>query len=139
MPGSCGYQMLAEPFARGIRKHRHPVAAALRVADGDVAEVEVDVLDSEPEALEDAHAGAVEQQDHELGGPLEVRQNRRHLVAAEDGRQAARLASTDNFVEPSDLEFYLLGQMEGKVPDEVVGSAGTNDKAGLEGSFGHEM
>lgn len=46
---------------------------------------------------------------------------------------------TDNFVEPSDLEFYLLGQMEGKVPDEVVGSAGTNDKAGLEGSFGHEM
>jgi pilus assembly protein CpaC len=46
---------------------------------------------------------------------------------------------TDNFVEPSDFGFYLLGQMEGKVPDEVVGTAGTNDKAGLEGNFGHEM
>jgi pilus assembly protein CpaC len=46
---------------------------------------------------------------------------------------------TDNFVEPSDLGFYLLGKMEGKVPDEVVETAGTNDQAGLEGNFGHEM
>ena len=46
---------------------------------------------------------------------------------------------TDNFVEPSELGFYLLGKMEGEVPDEVVESAGTNDHAGLEGSFGHEM
>jgi pilus assembly protein CpaC len=46
---------------------------------------------------------------------------------------------TDNFVEPSELGFYLLGQMEGKVPDNVVETAGTNDHAGLEGSFGHEM
>jgi pilus assembly protein CpaC len=40
---------------------------------------------------------------------------------------------TDNFVEPSDIEFYLLGRMEGRHP-----SLGP-DKAGTEGKFGHEL
>jgi len=46
---------------------------------------------------------------------------------------------TDNFVEPGDMGFYLLGQTEGKVPEEVMESAGTNKEAGLEGSYGHQM
>jgi hypothetical protein len=44
--------------------------AALAVADGDVAEVEVHVLDAQAEALEDPHAGAVEQEHDELDGAL---------------------------------------------------------------------
>lgn len=40
---------------------------------------------------------------------------------------------TDDFVEPNDTEFYLLGKMEGKKP-----SLGP-DKAGSEGKFGHEL
>ena len=46
---------------------------------------------------------------------------------------------TDNFVEPSELGFYLLGQMEGKAPEETVETAAPTDQAGLEGSFGHQM
>jgi len=48
---------------------------------------------------------------------------------------------TDNFVEPSDLEFYLLGQMEGKVKADAEGktSTGSAEQAGLEGNFGHQM
>jgi len=66
-------QVIGEPIARRIRQHGHSIAAAFRVADADVAEVEVDVLNPESEALEDSHAGAVEQKDHKLGGSLEVR------------------------------------------------------------------
>jgi pilus assembly protein CpaC len=40
---------------------------------------------------------------------------------------------TDDFVEPNDTEFYLLGRMEGRHP-----SLGP-DKAGTEGKFGHEL
>jgi len=40
---------------------------------------------------------------------------------------------TDDFVEPDDTEFYLLGKMEGRRP-----SLGP-DKAGTEGKFGHEL
>jgi pilus assembly protein CpaC len=46
---------------------------------------------------------------------------------------------TDNFVEPSELGFYLLGQMEGKSPDTSAEAAATTDQDGLEGSFGHAM
>jgi pilus assembly protein CpaC len=46
---------------------------------------------------------------------------------------------TDNFVEPSDLGFYLLGQMEGKAATKDATPAGSADQAGLEGSFGHQM
>ncbi|MEH6824759.1 MAG: type II and III secretion system protein family protein [Motiliproteus sp.] len=40
---------------------------------------------------------------------------------------------TDDFVEPSDTEFYLMGLMEGRSP-----SLGP-DKTGAEGKFGHEL
>jgi pilus assembly protein CpaC len=47
---------------------------------------------------------------------------------------------TDNFVEPSDLGFYLLGQMEGKQQDtDSTVPAGTVEQGGLEGGFGHQM
>jgi pilus assembly protein CpaC len=46
--------------------------------------------------------------------------------------QLAKLP-TDDFVEPNDTEFYLLGRMEGRRP-----SLGP-DKTGAEGIFGHEL
>jgi pilus assembly protein CpaC len=52
-----------------------------------------------------------------------------HLVKPLD--MAKQTLPTDQYVEPSDLEFYLLGSMEGRgKPDPVKGS-------GLEGQFGH--
>lgn len=44
---------------------------------------------------------------------------------------------TDDFVEPSELEFYLLGQMEGRRPDAAKSAGGGRD--GMEGGYGHEL
>ena len=66
-------QVLEQPVAGCVWKHRHPVAAALGPANRDVAEVEVDVLDPEPEALENPHARAVEEQNDESRGAFEAR------------------------------------------------------------------
>jgi pilus assembly protein CpaC len=41
---------------------------------------------------------------------------------------------TDDFVEPNDTEFYLLGRMEGKRRPSLG-----PDKTGAEGIFGHEL
>ena len=101
-------QVVLQPVACGVREHGHPIASPLGIADRDVAEVEVDVLDAKPQTLEDAHAGAVEQQDHELNCALEMREHGRHLVAAEDVRQAPRLAGADHVVEPVDLDLENL-------------------------------
>jgi pilus assembly protein CpaC len=52
-----------------------------------------------------------------------------HLVKPLD--MAKQTLPTDQYVEPNDLEFYLLGNMEGRgKPHPVKGS-------GLEGEFGH--
>ncbi len=96
-------QVVLEAFAGGFREHGHPVAAALGSADGDVAEVEVDVLDAKAQALEDPHAGAVEQQHDELRDAFESGEDGRHFFAAEDVGQAARLAGAHHVVEPLEV------------------------------------
>ena len=49
---------------------------------------------------------------------------------------------TEDFVEPSDLEFYLLGRIQGRKP-QAAGSAPSGslgpDKTGSEGAFGHDL
>jgi len=68
-----------------------------------VAEVEVHVLDAQAQALEDPHAGSVEQQHHELGDAFEAQQHGLNLVAAEDVGQAARLAGAHHVLEPLEI------------------------------------
>lgn len=61
-----------------------------------------------------------------------------HLVKPLD--MAKQTLPTDQYIEPNDFEFYLLGSLEGKEKKEVVDSplsAGPNKESGLEGEFGH--
>jgi len=62
-----------------------------------------------------------------------------HLVKPLD--MAKQTLPTDQYVEPNDFEFYLLGQLEGKAEPvkKTTGAAGTvhSGKGGLEGDFGH--
>jgi len=47
---------------------------------------------------------------------------------------------TDGFVEPSDLEFYLLGRTEGKTRNsKVVRTPTPSGGAGVEENFGHQV
>jgi pilus assembly protein CpaC len=46
---------------------------------------------------------------------------------------------TDNFVEPSELEFYLLGRMEGRQGASSDASMTGGSQAGLEGDHGHQL
>jgi len=47
---------------------------------------------------------------------------------------------TENFVEPNDVDFYLLGRLEGSIPEAKAEAAVPDGGAGgLEGKFGHEL
>jgi pilus assembly protein CpaC len=49
---------------------------------------------------------------------------------------------TEEFVEPNDLEFYLLGRIQGRKPqatERVPSSSLGPDKTGSEGAFGHDL
>ena len=48
---------------------------------------------------------------------------------------------TDDFVDPNDVEFSLLGRLQGRKPGEIPATAGSlgPDKSGAEGAFGHDL
>jgi pilus assembly protein CpaC len=59
-----------------------------------------------------------------------------HLVKPVD--MAKQTLPTDQFIEPDDFEFYLLGNTEGREKIKSPGASGNPSKAyGLEGNFGH--
>jgi pilus assembly protein CpaC len=49
---------------------------------------------------------------------------------------------TDNFVEPNDAQFFLMGKLEGRQPrsrGDDGGSAAADAAGGTEGTFGHQL
>jgi pilus assembly protein CpaC len=46
---------------------------------------------------------------------------------------------TDSFIEPSDMDFYLMGRMEGKPPKKRDETEADSDKGGIEGSYGQQI
>ena len=46
---------------------------------------------------------------------------------------------TDDFVEPNDAEFYLMGRLEGARREEDTSTHLLPEKGGAEGSFGHQL
>jgi len=48
---------------------------------------------------------------------------------------------TDNYVPPSDIDFYLLGRMEARKPTQQTAQAPVFDPAngGSSGQFGHQI
>ena len=61
-----------------------------------------------------------------------------HLVKPLD--LAKQTLPTDQYLEPDDMEFYLLGSMEGreKITDaDSLSTSGFENEGGLEGEFGH--
>ncbi len=46
---------------------------------------------------------------------------------------------TDSFIEPSDMDFYVMGRMEGKRSKNATEPAVGADKGGTEGSYGQQI
>ena len=61
------------------RQHRDAVLAALAVADQDLPVAEVDVLDAQPQALEQPQAGAVQQARHQPARAVQIREQPAHF------------------------------------------------------------
>ena len=58
-----------------------------------------------------------------------------HLVKPVD--LAKQTLPTDDFIEPDDMEFYLLGKMEGLGEGQTGAPRGVGKGGGLDGDFGH--
>jgi hypothetical protein len=70
--GPDGREVSREVAADDGRQHGDAVLVALAAPHGDLVAGEVDILDAEAAAFEDAEAGAVEEAGHEPGGAGEA-------------------------------------------------------------------
>jgi hypothetical protein len=73
--------------------------SSLRVADEDLVQGEVDVLDPEAKPLEKAHAGAVQEGCDELRGSVEPAEELVDLVAGENDRKAVGTSGVGDLAE----------------------------------------
>lgn len=108
--------MAAQAGMQRQREQGLAVAVALALADGDRRTREVDILDAEVQALEQAQAGAVEQARHEVGEPWQVAQQGGDLRAIQNGGQPGRALRSDEAVEPGQdhAEHFLVEEEQGR-------------------------
>src|SRR5207245_5308561 len=86
------------------RQHSHSVLAPFAVADRDLVRREIDVLDPQAAAFEEAEPRAVEEQRHQAGRAIQLLEDRPDLLAGEDRGQVLRAFGTDEAVEPRKLD-----------------------------------
>ena len=93
-------QVARQILLHGRREHRDPILGALAVPDDDQVGSEVDVLDAQARAFEQAQAGAVEEQGQEARDAVEVLEDGTDLVAGQDDGQVLRPPGAHDVVEP---------------------------------------
>ena len=96
--------VFSERQQKVLGQDRHPVLAALAITDHDLAPLEVDVFHAQPQALQQAHAGAIEQRGHQPHRPVQLVQQRAHLSLRQHHRQPARGLGAHHLVQPRQLQ-----------------------------------
>jgi hypothetical protein len=76
------------------------ILGALTISDDDLVRSEVDVLDSQAGAFEQAQPGTIEEGSHKPGRAVQLEDDRAHLVAGQNDGEAFRSPGPDDVVEP---------------------------------------
>jgi hypothetical protein len=96
-------EVLGEVAAHRGGQHRHAVLAALAGAHRDLVAVEVHVLHAQAQGLQEAQAGAVQEQGQEAGRPVEPVDDGLHLLAGQHRRDPLGILGPHDVVEPRQL------------------------------------
>lgn len=101
-----------------------PVFLALAVANGNALEIELDVFDAQADDLDDAHAGTIHEQGHELMDSVEMGQDALDFVRAHDGRLTDGALGADDITEVSRISAKDMSIEEDERTERLVLSTG---------------
>src|SRR6478672_8917698 len=87
MQRSDARELFLQRLARHVWHHRHPILASLSAAHANFAADEIEVLDPESQALEQAESGTVQEQSDQVCDALELIEHPSHLSARQHRRQ----------------------------------------------------
>ena len=104
--------VLPKGLSERFREQRHPVLPPLSVPYDDLPAIEIDILDPELRAHEDAESGTIQQGRHEPWRPIQTIENGSDLGARENDWQPRRAPGAHKVVQPSELDLQHLAVQE---------------------------
>jgi hypothetical protein len=93
-------EMTSETAYHGSWQDGYAILAALCVANEDLTVVEVDILHSKPEALQQSEARAVQKADDERRGPFELVEYGAYLIFGEDNGELGWFLGAVDILHP---------------------------------------
>lgn len=97
-------EVISQGGLERLGKQGHPVPSSLPVPDPDLPTFEIDVLDPQPRAFQEAEPRAVQERPHEPWRTGQVIEDPGHLGAGEDDRKPGRPPGSHQAVEPFELD-----------------------------------
>jgi hypothetical protein len=109
--------MVTERPLQGGGQHRHPVLVALPGPDDHFVAVEVEVLDPEPQPLQEPHPRAEQQTAQKARDPAHLIKEPADLPRSQDHRQALGWFSLNNPIQPRQFnpEHPLVQEEQGSL------------------------
>jgi hypothetical protein len=118
-------EVFAQGSFEGFGQEGDAIFIAFSIADDDLVEVEIDVLDAEAEAFHEAEAGAVKEPGEELVGAGHGGKEAVGFLASHDYRKALRAFGADELIHPLKglVEDFVIEKDKG-VEGLVLGGGG---------------
>jgi hypothetical protein len=120
MLSADGLKVPREVGLGGGGEHRDPILVAFAAADDDLVGGEVDVLDSEPAAVEHPEPGAVGQAGQKVGHAVEPLEHGAYLVAREDDGQPLGALRAHDAVQPWEVDLQHIAVQEQQAAQRLV-------------------
>jgi hypothetical protein len=128
-------EMVTERALGDGGENGHAILGAFPVTDDDLARGEVDVLDSEAAAFQQAKTGPVQKGGHEPGRAVQLGNDRAYFVAGQDDGEMLWAPGPDNVVAPRQVLMQDVAREEQERAERLVlggGSHATVDGQGAE-------
>jgi hypothetical protein len=114
------FQVAAQRVGNASGQHGDAILRPLAITDRDLTACEVDVLDPQPAALEEAQPATVHQGSHQPGRAAKTTENGGHLGPREDLRNTHGPFGPDHVIEPLELALQHVAEQEQERAEGLV-------------------
>jgi hypothetical protein len=104
MLGTNCFEMASQVGLDPSRHHGSTIACTFAGANDDFVALEIEILDAQSAAFEEAQSRAVQESRHERRSPAHPLQDRADLLSREDDWDVMRALRPDDVFEPRQLE-----------------------------------
>ncbi len=93
---------------QACRQHGHAITRAFAIAHRDLVAFEIDILDAQPQSLQEAHPRAVQKTDNQPARAFQLREQCSYFVFPEHDRKVLRPLGAHHAIQPRQIDLQHL-------------------------------